>query len=97
MVLGFLEVFSVMGAKDAIFILAGVAFACWVAVNGWLLVFRPDLFLRFLDWQNPGDYWSKTASWRKDVYNAEYKALGVVFFMGGLFLLGLLARILLKI
>jgi hypothetical protein len=55
--------------------------------NGALLIFRPDLFLRFYDWQNPGDYVGKTAAWRKDVRSIEWKFLGVIFALMGVFLL----------
>ena len=54
---------------------------------GVLLLFRPDLFLRFNDWLNPGDYTAKNAEWRKDVHNAEWKFLGLMFLAAGLFLL----------
>jgi len=79
-----------------ILIVVGAVVACVFIANGVLLTIRPDLFLRFYDWQNPGDYWGKTAGWRKDVYGIQYKFLGIMFVVFGLFFLGLLTKLLLK-
>jgi len=76
-------------------VVAGVV-GCLFIANGALLAIRPDWFLRFYNWQNPGDYWGKTAGWRKDVYSIQYKFLGIVFVAVGLFLLGFLTKLLLK-
>ena len=67
-------------------ILAGFALLMGAVfvTNGTLLVFRPDLFLRINDWINRGDYGFRTGSWRKDVYNPEWKSLGVLFIVTGL-------------
>jgi hypothetical protein len=85
-----------LGAKQALAIVVGAAFACLVIVNGVLLTFRPDVFLAFYDCQNPGDFWGKDASWRRNVHNTEYKVLGVVLLLSGLVFLVLLARVLLN-
>jgi hypothetical protein len=84
-----------LGATRPLIVLLGMAFACLVAVTGWLLMFRPDLFLKLYDRLNPGDYVGRSGSWRKDVHNAEYKVLGVLFLLSGLLFLGLLAKALL--
>ena len=76
----------------ALGLFSGVMFA----TNGALLLFRPDLFLRFLDWQNPGDYVGKTAKWRRDVYNNQWKFLGIIFLAFGVFTLGVFIRLLLN-
>ena len=45
----------------SIVLVLAAAIACLlVVVNGALLIFRPDLFLRFYDLLNPGDYVGKT-------------------------------------
>jgi len=75
-------------------ILLGIVGGCTFVANGALLTFRPDLFLRFLDWQNPGDHVGRAGAWRKDVYNLEYKLLGIMFVLFGLFVLGFLAKVL---
>lgn len=89
-----LEFAAVIGAKRLILVLLGMFTACLLAINGGLLIFRPDLFLKFYDLQNRGDYWGKTAAWRRDVYDTEYKILGAILFLSGLLFLGLLAMVL---
>lgn len=84
-----------LGAKKRLIIALGMAFACLVAVNGGLLAFRSDLFLKFYDRQNSGDYWGRTAGWRKDVHNTEYKVLGVILLISALLFLGILVKALL--
>lgn len=72
-----------------------IVFACLCVANGALLTFRPNFFLRFYDWQNRGDFVGKTAGWRKDVDNAEYKFLGVMSIVIGLLIIGFIARVVL--
>lgn len=95
MLLGYLGFVAELGAKKPLIVALGMAFACLVAVNGGLLTFRPELFLKFYDRQNPGDHWGKSAGWRKDVHNTEYKILGIILLLSGLLFLGLLAKALL--
>ena len=71
-----------------------VLVGCVFVANGASMTCRPDLFLRFQDWQNPGDYWGKAAQWRKDVCNIPYKLLGMMFVAVGLSLLGMSIRLL---
>ncbi|NYF79894.1 hypothetical protein HDF17_002214 [Granulicella arctica] len=85
-----------LGTGKKVILVLGIVFVCLIVVNGSLLIFRPDLFLRFYDWQNPGDYVGKTANWRKDVYNAQYKILGIILSLSGLGFLGLMIRLLFK-
>jgi hypothetical protein len=92
MLFGYLRFVAELGAKKPLIVVLGMAFACLVAVNGGLLIFRPNLFLKFYDRQNPGDYWGKSADWRKDVQNTEYKILGVVLLLSGLLFFGLLTK-----
>ena len=68
---------------------AAAGFGC---VEGLLLLFRPDLFLRFTDWLNGGNY-AFTGERRKDVYNLEYKFLGLMILLAGLFFLVLCVRV----
>jgi hypothetical protein len=75
------------GIRLIIAMLVILARASLFLVYGVLLVFRPDQFLRVLEWLNPGDYVIKTASWRKDVHNKEWWFLGLAFILNGLFLL----------
>jgi len=63
--------------------------------NGILLLFRPDSFLRFNDWLNRGPAF-KTARWRKDVYNPEWKALGAAFLGMGVWVMIICVRLLVK-
>lgn len=81
--------------RKAVLIL-GTAFAILIAINGVLFTFQPKLFLKFYDWQNPGDDRGKVAGWRKDVYNSEYKFLGIVLLLSGLLFLGMMAKVLMK-
>lgn len=94
MLLGYISLLAALGLKEKAVLGLGIAFVCLIIVNGSLLAFRPDLFLRFYDWQNPGDYWGRSASWRKDVHNAGYKVLGVVLLISGFLFLGLLVKVL---
>lgn len=96
MLSGYFEFVAELGAKKVAIVVLGMAFACLIAVNGGLLTFRPNLFLRFYDWQNPGDYWGKSAGWRKNVSTIEYRILGVVLLLSGLLFLGLLTKVLLR-
>ena len=69
--------------------------SCLFVTNGVLLLLRPVLFLRFNDWLNRGPAF-KTARWRKDVYNPEWRALGVFFLLIGIWGVILLIKLLLK-
>jgi len=71
-----------------------VVFAIPFVVNGTLLALRPDLFLRFYDLLNPGDYVAKTAGWRRDIDKFEYRLLGAAFVVVGLLILGLIGKLL---
>jgi len=44
---------------------------------GWLLVFRPDMFLQFYDRINPGD--NKNMEWRQHIRDREARLLGWIF------------------
>jgi hypothetical protein len=95
MLLAYLGFAAELGAKKPLIVALGMAFACLVAVNGGLLIFRPDLFLKVYDRLNPGDYVGRSGAWRKDVHNTEYKILGILLLLSGLLFLGLLAKALL--
>jgi multisubunit Na+/H+ antiporter MnhG subunit len=56
-------------------------------VYGALLAWRPDLFLKFHDTFVDRSRWNTNAAWRKDVYNLNYKVLGVAFCVVGLFII----------
>ena len=66
--------------------------ALFVIVNGSLLLFWPQHFLRFYDFYNRGDYFGRTGAWRKDVHTMQYKLLGVAFVIGGAVIIWSLAR-----
>jgi hypothetical protein len=95
-VLGYLELLVEVEPTKPLIVALGIAFACIVAINGGLLVFRPDLFLKVYDLLNPGDYVGKSGSWKKEVYNTEYKVLGVLLLLSGLLFLVLLAKPLMR-
>ncbi len=56
-------------------------------VYGMLLAWRPDLFLKFHDTFVDRGRWNRNAAWRKDVYDFNYKVLGVAFCVFGLFII----------
>jgi hypothetical protein len=93
MVLASLGLTEVVGAKKVLVLVLETAIACLIAVHGWLLVFRPDLFLKFYDWENRGMRWNKSADWRRNVHNTEYKIVGALFLLFGMLFLGMLARV----
>jgi hypothetical protein len=97
MQLRYLRLAVKLGAQKFLIVLLGMVFACVVAVNGGLLIFRPDLFLKFYDRLNPGDYVGRSGTWRKDVHNAEYKVLGAVLLISGVLFLFLLVKALLGV
>ena len=72
--------------RTTLLALGGLAFGALFTICGALLAIRPDKFLRFHDFLNPGDRWNKQAEWRKDVNNLDYKALGILFAIVGLFM-----------
>lgn len=74
----------------------GLIFCLILSLNGVLLLFRPKLFLKFYQWQNPGDRWGRNASWKKAVNGTEYKALGAVLLLSGLFFAFLISKVILK-
>lgn len=55
-------------------------------VYGSLLAWRPDLFLKFHDTFIDRGRWNRTAAWRENVYNLNYRLLGVAFCLVGLFI-----------
>ena len=95
LLLGCLALVAEVGAKKFLIVMLGMAFACLIAINGGLLIFRPDQFLKFYDRLNPGDYVGRSGSWRKNVHNTEYKVLGGLLLLSGLLFLGLLGKALL--
>ncbi len=82
------------GTLRLVLIIVGVIAGCLLVTNGALLTFRPNLFLRFYNWQNPGDHVGRTGEWRKNVYKFEYKVLGITLMTFGVFALYILAKLL---
>jgi hypothetical protein len=76
--------------------LLGILIGSLFVVAGALLVFKPDQFLAFYDFLNPGMRWNKTAEWRRNIQSAESKIVGVVFLVAGLFFVVRLLRIVLS-
>ena len=74
----------------------GALFCFLLSINGALLLFRPMLFLKFYEWQNPGDRWGRNAGWKSNVSGMEYKALGAVLLLSGLFFAFLISKVVLK-
>jgi len=61
-------------------------FGALLVLYGTLLAWKPDLFLKFHDtFVDRGR--NRNASWRKNVYNPDYKLLGVAFCVFGLFII----------
>jgi hypothetical protein len=66
-----------------------------VVTYGALLAFRPDRFLKFHDTFIDRSKGNRSAEWRKHVADVEYKVLGSVFVIFGLFVVfRMLARLL---
>jgi hypothetical protein len=57
------------------------------ALSGVLLLFRPDLFLGLYDFVNPGERWNTRAEWRAKVHTSDYKVLGTVLMVFGIFIM----------
>lgn len=64
---------------------AGLLVGGLFVVYGALLVWRPDLFLRFHDAVISRSAWSKNTEWRKHVHEREYRFYGLAFCAVGLF------------
>ena len=73
----------------------GVFLGIFIAINGFLIIFYPDSFLRFHDWYTPGDYVSKHADWRNTVHETQFRVVGVVALCFGAFVVVSLLRIVL--
>jgi hypothetical protein len=56
-------------------------------VYGSLLAWRPDLFLKFHDTFVDRSRGNRTAAWRENVYNLNYRLLGGAFCLVGLFII----------
>ncbi len=65
----------------------GVAIlGCFFLINGVLLLISPSSFLRFHDFVHPGQRWNRTAAWRTNVSNPDWKVFGVMCAIVGLLL-----------
>lgn len=93
MIFGVTQLFAAIGANKMVIVTLGIVCASLLALNGGVLAFQPDLFLRLYDRQNPGDYWGKSAEWRKNIHHIEYKLLGLILLLSGLLFLGLLVKV----
>jgi hypothetical protein len=65
---------------------AAILMGSFLVVYGALLASRPDVFLRFHDTFVDRSKWNRNAAWRRNVYNGDYKVLGVAFFVFGVFI-----------
>jgi hypothetical protein len=72
--------------------LLGFLLGGYFALSGVLLLFKPALFLRLYDRLNPGQRWNRSAAWRQNVHNSEYKALGGVFLAAGILIIFVVLR-----
>jgi hypothetical protein len=75
-----------------IVLLGGFMFSALLVVYGLLMALRPTTFLRFHDFLNPGSRWSTSAKWRQQVGSSEYKSLGWVLCLSGLFFAAVIVR-----
>jgi hypothetical protein len=73
----------------------GVGVALLIATYGALLIWaRPSVLLKFHDTFLDRSGLTKGAQWRENIGSVEYRILGVVFFLVGLFFtVGLLSRL----
>lgn len=74
-------------------VLVGLFIALYMVVNGLLLALWPERFLRFYDFLNRGDYVGRSAPWRRNVGNWEYRLLGVVALVVGIVMIWNLLRV----
>jgi hypothetical protein len=68
-----------------IVLLGGLAFSIVLVVYGLLMALRPNMFLKFHDFLNPGSRWNTSAKWRGEVGGSEYKSVGWLLSLSGLF------------
>lgn len=74
-----------MQTRVILLAIATILVAGIFATAGALLLVRPEAFLKFYDFLNPGMRWSTKAEWRRDVRSGEWKAVGVGFLIVGVF------------
>lgn len=72
--------------KKAFFLAIGLFMGIFMTTNGVLLIFWPRHFLRFYDFYARGE-WVKTATWRKDVGNFDWKMFGLITLVAGIAIL----------
>ncbi len=63
--------------RQAILTVVGLLIAGFFATAGALMAVSAKNFLRFYDFCFRGDYVGRTAQWRNDVDNVEWKIAGV--------------------
>jgi hypothetical protein len=63
----------------------GFLVGLFLAINGFLMAFYPDFFLKFYDWYTPGDYVAKQAGWRKAIHTLEFRIVGILIAGFGIF------------
>jgi len=70
--------------RSIMILLMGAAMGGAMAIYGTLLTYKPDAFLRFHETFVDRSKQNKNAAWRKNVYNSEYKILGMGFLVVGI-------------
>ncbi len=73
--------------KPILFFCLGIMIGTFFLVNGALLAFRPDLFLKFQDWYARGDYGAKNPAWRQQVFGIQAKITGFILGVFGMLVL----------
>jgi RHS repeat-associated protein len=66
-------------------LVGAAAFSIVVAAYGLLMALRPSTFLKFHDFLNPGSRWNTSAKWRQQLGSSEYKSVGWLLCLSGLF------------
>lgn len=80
--------------RPILLVLGALLLGTLFVTYGALLAFRPDRFLSFHDTFIDRSKWNRSAEWRKHVADGEYKVLGIVFMISGLFIVfGMLAKL----
>jgi hypothetical protein len=72
--------------RSILLLLAAILMGGFFVVYGTLLASRPDAFLKFHDTFVDRSKWNRNAAWRKNIYNGDYKILGIAFLVVGLFI-----------
>jgi hypothetical protein len=73
--------------RPRLFLCLGILVGAFFLVNGVLLAFQPELYLKFHDWYARGDYRAKSPEWRQQAFGIQAKITGYILAVFGAFVL----------